>query len=340
MNKFKQFWKHDLTPQVEQERKEADAYEALADKEMNSAKRSTFRQVADSHKYNARQLEDADTTYQEARKEEVAAMNAPFAYKSQGVEKTGPSIHSAKWDECVADVKAKDSGKNAYAICTAKLNEESFKSQFKDLAYAKSEIKKARKAVGIGFAGDVPESLLAEQDLETTKHQTKEVITYRRFKIEVCEDLEGETLYFAGGEYYATLVRAKQAVDKFIENDMKKSVTSVENKIKNAVEDIEEADSTEEKSEAAEEVKDLQEKRQKAEIKERNMNKAMSNSELEQWAKQMESRFKNSKDIKREALAFLLDNADLDYSDAKKIVDMVKITKAKSFKDAWKENNK
>lgn len=92
------------------------------------------------------------------------------------VEKPGPSIHTSKWDECVADVKSKNPGANAYAVCTSQLGDESFKSEFRGLAYTKSLIKNAKremaKDVGVGFAGAVPNSLLARQDLEGTKIRT------------------------------------------------------------------------------------------------------------------------------------------------------------------------
>ncbi len=53
-------------------------------------------------------------------------------YKSL-VEKPGEATHSAKFDRCVADVKAKGSGANAYAVCTAQLGGEAFKSWMQGL---------------------------------------------------------------------------------------------------------------------------------------------------------------------------------------------------------------
>lgn len=86
------------------------------------------------------------------------------------VQKPGPSIHTSKWDDCVADVKNKNPGANAFAVCTSQLGEESFKSEFRGLAYTKSLIKNAKrelaKDVGTSFAGPTPNSLLARQDLE------------------------------------------------------------------------------------------------------------------------------------------------------------------------------
>lgn len=82
------------------------------------------------------------------------------------VEKPGESIHTPEWDSCVIDVTG--SVDNPSAVCTAKLGEESFKSQYRHLSYTKHIIKKAKDVVkfGIEGAGEVPSSLLAAQDLE------------------------------------------------------------------------------------------------------------------------------------------------------------------------------
>lgn len=85
--------------------------------------------------------------------------------EEENLGKPGPSIHTSEWDSCVQDVKAGGNADNAYAVCTAKLGESAFKSQYRHLEYVKSQIKKARKEMGVGFAGNVPESLLAAQDL-------------------------------------------------------------------------------------------------------------------------------------------------------------------------------
>lgn len=93
-------------------------------------------------------------------------------------QKPGPSIHTTKWDDCVREARENNPKANAYAVCTAKLGEQSFKSQYQHLAYAKAEIAKARKEVikmGIGEAGAIPNSLLAEQDLEgEEKHKSQD----------------------------------------------------------------------------------------------------------------------------------------------------------------------
>ncbi len=88
------------------------------------------------------------------------------------ISKPGPSIHTAEWDRCVEDIKRKNPDANAYAVCTAQLGEASFKSQYRHLSYIKSFIEKARKAVVTSFAGPVPNSGLADQDLEGEKKKS------------------------------------------------------------------------------------------------------------------------------------------------------------------------
>jgi hypothetical protein len=95
------------------------------------------------------------------------------------VEKPGESIHSEKWDDCIRDVQSKGEKVNAFAVCTAQLGQESFKSQYQHLAYTKSLVKKARtetQKMGIGFAGPVPTSLLADQDLEPIADDSEEYL--------------------------------------------------------------------------------------------------------------------------------------------------------------------
>lgn len=110
--------------------------------------------------------EDHDTIEQEL------AMN-----NKSVVEKPGPSIHTSKWDDCVANVKSKNPGANAYAVCTSQLGDESFKSEYRHLSYTKSLLKHARKLskdIGIGLAGPIPHSLLADQDLEGVARESEE----------------------------------------------------------------------------------------------------------------------------------------------------------------------
>ena len=94
--------------------------------------------------------------------------NAEFG---DDVQKPGESIHSKEWDDCVREVQNKKGGAktNAYAVCTAQLGEEAFKSEVRHMSYIKSEIKKAIKEVakmGTEAAGAIPKSELARQDLE------------------------------------------------------------------------------------------------------------------------------------------------------------------------------
>lgn len=108
----------------------------------------------------------------------------PRAKSELSVEKPGPSIHTTKWDDCIRDVQTKDSKANAYAVCTAQLGEESFKSEHRHKGYIKSLIRKARLEVeeekrekmGIATAGPVPNSLLAGQDLEGEARESEDDI--------------------------------------------------------------------------------------------------------------------------------------------------------------------
>ena len=86
--------------------------------------------------------------------------------------KPGTSIHTPEWDNCIQQVQ-NQGGVNGYAVCTAQMGEESFKSEFRHLSYVKSQVSKAKKAMGIGFAGPIPESLLARQDLEGDEKTNK-----------------------------------------------------------------------------------------------------------------------------------------------------------------------
>lgn len=98
------------------------------------------------------------------------------------IEKPGPSIHTTAWDDCIRGVQEKDPKANAYAVCTAQLGEESFKSEHRHKAYIKAIVRKARldveeekrEKMGIGEAGPVPNSLLARQDLEGEADESEE----------------------------------------------------------------------------------------------------------------------------------------------------------------------
>lgn len=79
------------------------------------------------------------------------------------VEKPGDASHTPRWDHCVEQVGIKGSGANAYAVCTAMLGDESFKSM-SDEDFSK-EVDSYMQKLGIAAAGPVPNSLLARQDL-------------------------------------------------------------------------------------------------------------------------------------------------------------------------------
>lgn len=153
--------------------------------------------------------------------------------KGQKVEKPGTSIHTAKWDKCVADLKDKGNVDSPYAVCTAQLGEESFKSEFRGLAYTKSLINKAKKAMGTGFAGPVPVSLLADQDLEGEAEETDEALRY------------GVGL------------------------EANKSNTATNDKLVELKDKAEDAENDEQKDNIVDRIKETQMKRQKATLKDR-----------------------------------------------------------------------
>ncbi len=97
--------------------------------------------------------------------------------KDSLLQKPGGSTHTAKWDRCVAHVKANNGDADPYAVCTAMLGDESFKTM--DEEKFNSTIDKALEKLGsfgIAGAGPIPSSLLARQDLEgTTKKHTSQV---------------------------------------------------------------------------------------------------------------------------------------------------------------------
>lgn len=137
-NIFKLKWieKKGFSSMAQEESEGAEHYRHLA---------SEFTEMAEDECNHKEKLEEMETN------------------KAQ-IEKPGQSIHSAKWDSCVAEV-GKDPSINAYAVCTSKLGEESFKSNMtkSELEMAKNELK---KAIDTAYAGPIPNSKLAEQDLE------------------------------------------------------------------------------------------------------------------------------------------------------------------------------
>jgi hypothetical protein len=95
---------------------------------------------------------------------EPGLMKSYMTKRMETVEKPGTSIHSPKWDKCVEQVEGNAEGVNAYAVCTAMLGDESFKSM-DDSSFAE-KMQFYLEKLGIGSAGAVPNSLLADQDLE------------------------------------------------------------------------------------------------------------------------------------------------------------------------------
>lgn len=88
------------------------------------------------------------------------------------IEKPGESTHSAKWDRCVQHIKDKGGNYNAYAVCTAMLGDESFKSMNDDDFMKEVDI--MLRKLGISGAGAVPNSLLSMQDLEPREKVQKD----------------------------------------------------------------------------------------------------------------------------------------------------------------------
>jgi hypothetical protein len=118
-----------------------------------------------------------------------------FLAKGQAVEKPGASVHTAKWDRCVSEVEAKG-GANAYAVCTAMLGDESFKSATTE-DEEKKQINEFMRTLGIEGAGSVPNSLLARQDLETTEKSMKslEITIHKGEDVSTKAVFEGTELY-------------------------------------------------------------------------------------------------------------------------------------------------
>lgn len=105
--------------------------------------------------------------------------------KSYRVEKPGSSVHTSKWDRCVEHVEQNSDGVNAYAVCTAMLGNDSFKSM-DDVGF-EEKIKYYMEKLGIAGAGPIPNSLLAEQDLEgetlTGKMIQKSSLDFNNFAV-------------------------------------------------------------------------------------------------------------------------------------------------------------
>lgn len=109
-------------------------------------------------------------------------------WKGFNILKPGESVHSDKWDRCVEHVKSKNPAANAYAVCTAVMGSESFKSA-DDQGLLKAVDEEMAK-MGIEAADPVPESLLADQDLEGRTRRIKGEIESLSRKIQLTQGLE------------------------------------------------------------------------------------------------------------------------------------------------------
>ena len=152
-NKFKDFWKTSLNTMIDEESAGESKYRDLAE---------TFDEMADDEADHKENLEEMKT--------KGIIEDANKAVDEQ-IEKPEGSVHSEKWDKCVADVKKDNPEANAYAVCTSQLGEASFKSfdtmNKSQLDIVKSEVENILK-FGIENAGPIPNSKLSRQDLEGT----------------------------------------------------------------------------------------------------------------------------------------------------------------------------
>lgn len=197
-----------------------------------------------------------------------------IATKSEVIQKPGVSIHTPKWDECVAQVKAKG-GADPYAVCTAQLGEESFKSEYRGLAYTKSVVKNAKRylKMNVAGAGPVPNSLLAGQDLEPEKDKMDkgqldaEVVLFEDPNFKICHYLADDSFVVTdkrkGDEY--KLYSANDAVErlKVLQEPLLKSVAT-NDALVDLKEKAEDADTSAEKNDIVSTIKAVQLRRQKA----------------------------------------------------------------------------
>lgn len=190
------------------------------------------------------------------------------------VSKPGPSIHTDKWDRCVADINAKG-GANAYAVCTAQLGETAFKSEYRHLSYTKSLIEKARKELvkmGIADAGGVPNSLLARQDLEGTKVD-KDFATFA-----VVDDSGKEVATYTSRKEADDAVRAMANRNdhkyKVVEKSESDEAKADDPSLYQLKDDARDANTEDEKEEVTDKIKETQIKRQKATLKDRGVVKS------------------------------------------------------------------
>ncbi len=211
------------------------------------------------------------------------------------VEKPGNSTHSAKWDRCIEEVKASGKGKNAYAICTAAMGDESFKSM--DDSTFDEKIKTYLHKLGIAGAGPIPNSLLSKQDLVGPKIDITRLDREWFVNSEKSQDINNFAVWYydsegarkcavfgssVDAEAYARIVEALGYKDVSI---MKGQVEVTDKKLEEAQKEAEEAENKKEVKSITERIKNIQLKRQKAILNIRGLTKSFK----QKWSEIVES---------------------------------------------------
>ena len=277
VNKFKDIWikKTHLESDIEDEVDGARHYREMANEAPNKMEEQVLQGMAQDEERHAQQLRDMET-----KSETTKGI-------TQEISKPGPSIHSAKWDRCVEEV-GKDPDVNAYAVCTAQLGEESFKSNMtkSELEMAKAELK---KAIDITEAGKIPTSLLARQDLKGDKETTSKSedksytisIEYRHkedsewstkdYEVEARSDDEAKKMAISMWEKEfnppsnsPTISEQCYVIRSEGVNIKKGAIEQTGKKLEDAAEKAEEVEGTTEKEDLVRNIKNIQLKRQNA----------------------------------------------------------------------------
>ena len=281
INKFKENWiKKGITADIKDESEGAEHYRHLA---------SEYTEMAEDEEGHKAKLEEMKA--KKNASSEADGVDHPSDDMSkhttnitQEISKPGPSIHSEKWDRCVADLKGKP-GVNAYAVCTAQLGESSFKSieemSKAELDMAKSELE---KAIGIAAAGPVPNSLLAEQDLEgETRKASLTAEVQERIYFEALALLRNGAsvaviAQFLSKKYGGSFYEVQQIVQACQYNNKSMNKGAVEQtgkKLQILTDEAENIEDSSEKSDLVERIKNTQIKRQEAILEERGSFKSM-----------------------------------------------------------------
>jgi len=203
------------------------------------------------------------------------------SFSKQIVEKPGSSIHTPKWDRCVEQVEASESGANAYAVCTAMLGSDAFKAMDDDSFEEK--IKYYMQKLGIAGAGAVPNSLLAAQDLEETRKSINKTTDIGNFAVWYYDQTGARKCAVFGNvidaEAYAFMVDSMGFEDVKI---VKGQVEQTGKELKEAAEEAEEAETSEKKS-LVENITAVQVKRQRATLAARS-NAQTAKTFKDQWS--------------------------------------------------------